>query len=260
MEAELTLEAKLLLVFGISLIGSLHCASMCGVFVACAVGGAECGGNGGPPRRWLANVAYHLGRLFSYTVLGVACGALGGAAQLGGEMIGLQRVAAIGGGAIIVLIGLVGIVRSLGVRVGSNRVPSFVQVGIDRGLQRAVRFPLTWRAATIGLFTAALPCGWLWIFAAAAAGTGNPLYGGLVMIAFWAGTVPILAGIGQSIGVLRGLARPALTMAISVVIVALGVWTIVSNDRIAMAGRVDTRGLTAAELSETPACCESNEP
>jgi sulfite exporter TauE/SafE len=57
------------------------------------------------------------------------------------------------------------------------------------------RSPLE-RAALMGLVTSLLPCGFLWAFVAVAAGAGSPLAGAVVLAAFWAGTVPVLVGVG----------------------------------------------------------------
>ncbi|RMF85708.1 MAG: sulfite exporter TauE/SafE family protein, partial [Planctomycetota bacterium] len=95
------MTALIAAVFVASLLGSLHCAGMCGPFVAFAVG-ADAGRTGGAWR----HVAYHGGRLVTYSLLGVAAGALGAALDLGGAWVGVQRTAAIVAGAIMVLFGV----------------------------------------------------------------------------------------------------------------------------------------------------------
>jgi sulfite exporter TauE/SafE len=69
--------------------------------------------------------------------------------------------------------------------------------------------------------TTLLPCGFLYAYVTVAAGTGTPLAGMLVMAAFWAGTVPVMAGLGALAGrALAPLARrlPAISAAALMVI------------------------------------------
>lgn len=247
---------KLLLVLGVSLAGSLHCAGMCGALAACAVG---VGSDRTAHRAWLANFNYHLGRLTTYTLMGALCGALGAAADLSGSLLGLQKVAAILGGAMMIGIGLVGIARALGWRISSTRRSAFLQRTVNRALQWAVRFPVSRRAMFIGLFTALLPCGWLWVFAAAAAGTASPAWGAAVMAVFWLGTVPVLAGLGQVVGSLWGRARPNLMLVMSILVIALGLWTITQRSTAAMVGTPDALQLNSTDLHTTPACCPPDE-
>src|SRR4051812_10683184 len=58
-------------IFLASLVGSLHCAGMCGAFLAIAIGlpGAS---QPSPRRAATLQSLYHLGRLVSYTLLGAA--------------------------------------------------------------------------------------------------------------------------------------------------------------------------------------------
>ena len=60
-------------VFGASLVGSLHCAGMCGGFVACLCGG--------PSKVGSAHLAYHAGRGVGYLTLGALAGLLGATLQ-----------------------------------------------------------------------------------------------------------------------------------------------------------------------------------
>ena len=243
---------KLLLVIGVSLAGSVHCAGMCGAFVAFAVGGDT----EDTSPRWLLNLNYHLGRLVTYTLLGVGCGALGAVMDFGGGLVGVQRAAAIVTGVMIVALGLVGLARSLGWRIGSTRTPAFVQKAVNFAMRASMRLRPPHRALTIGLLTTLLPCGWLWAFAAAAAGTADPIYGGLVMAAFWLGTVPILAGMGLTVSSMFRWAKPKLAVAMSIIIVAFGLLTIFNRDHMAGVVKAAPIELTDEALSATPSCCQ----
>jgi len=67
-------------------------------------------------------------------------------------------------------------------------------------LGRAQRQSPLGRAVLLGGASALLPCGFLYTFALAAAGTGSPLAGALVMGSLWLGNLPALLGFGLAIG------------------------------------------------------------
>ena len=69
-------------IFLASVLGSFHCAGMCGAFLAVASGAP----GGRAKRQVLLQGAYHAGRLVSYTALGAAAGAAGGLVDLGGTL------------------------------------------------------------------------------------------------------------------------------------------------------------------------------
>jgi sulfite exporter TauE/SafE len=83
------------------------------------------------------------------------------------------------------------------------------------------------RALSIGLLTALLPCGWLYLFAVVAAGTASPWRGAAVMAAFWLGSVPILVALGIGVQALAGTLGRRLPLVSAVVILLLGVSTLV---------------------------------
>ncbi len=106
-------------VFIASLLGSLHCVGMCGGFVA-FYSGAD--GSGGA-RRLLSHAAYSGGRLVAYSILGLAAGAIGAALDLAGSLAGVQRIAAVAAGAVMIAWGILALLQIGGVKVfkhGSN--------------------------------------------------------------------------------------------------------------------------------------------
>ena len=96
-----------------------------------------------------------------------------------------------------------------------------------RAIARLADKPPIVRALAIGLLTTLLPCGWLYVFVATAAGTGSGPGGALVMAVFWAGTVPVLAGVGALAQRAAGpLPRPAARCSPPALLVVLGVLTV----------------------------------
>ena len=201
-----------------SLLGSVHCAAMCGGFVAIA-------GDGVSGRsRIFTQLTYNAGRLISYLGLGSLAGAFGHAVDLAGSAAGVGRFAAIVSGSIMILWGLGALLETQGVRVLRGRLP--VPERLTHALASLRSRPPMWRALALGLATTLLPCGWLYAFAVTAAGTGSPLHGALVMAAFWLGNAPMLLGLGALLGAAVGRIRPHIPVLSAAVIFCVGLFTV----------------------------------
>lgn len=229
------MNALLGAVFVASVLGSLHCVGMCGPFALLA------GSHGPLPDRksesgdhdsvtgtsaWLPTVAYSLGRLLSYAAVGAIFGSIGLAMNWGGAISGWQQSATQWAGAIMVLVGIISILRILGFTVhlpqGSGR--------LQRSLRAVFRFakglsPIR-RALLIGMSSSLMPCGWLYVFALTAAGTGNPWTGALVMTVFWAGTVPIMVALGLGMGRLSYSIQAKVPTTMALMVIGIGLFTI----------------------------------
>lgn len=240
-------------VIAASVVGSLHCAGMCGAFVAMAVGLDR------KVSRTRLLVAYNGGRLVTYTGIGVIAGLLGAAFDLGGRAIGLQRASIALAAATMIVIGLIGLARSFGVRLPAGRAPKPMEAAFLKLHRLAVKLTPTKRAAAIGLMTGLLPCGWLYAFALLAAGTSHPVGGGLVMAAFWLGTLPILVSIGAGVQALAGSLGRHAPRAMSLVIVALGVLAATDRGQRTFAEMIPAESTPTASVpsgsSDMP-CCE----
>ncbi|HEV8247642.1 MAG TPA: sulfite exporter TauE/SafE family protein [Polyangiaceae bacterium] len=195
-------QALFLAVFVASLLGSVHCVAMCGPFVAVYSG---LGSQAKSP--FAAHIAYQLGRLVSYSLLGLAAGAVGNALDLAGGAAGIARVSALLAGGVMALWGLLGMLESQGVRARPSAAPRALRALLGRALARLNAKPPLMRALTVGAATTLLPCGWLYAFAVTAAGTGSVRGAVSVMVAFWLGNVPLLLGFGIGVGALGAWLR-----------------------------------------------------
>jgi sulfite exporter TauE/SafE len=220
------MSALIFSVFVASLLGSMHCAGMCGAFVAFAVGFDE---NGVKPRRWPLHAAYNGGRLITYAALGAIAGGIGGALNLAGSMVGVTRVAAAVAGATLIVFGGAHLLRALGMRLKPVRPPKAMQNALRAANRAAMAMPPVRRALVIGLMTTLLPCGWLYAFVAAAAGTGDAALGALTMAVFWAGTLPMLVAVGAGVRALAGPLASRLPVLMPLLVIGAGLYTIVSR-------------------------------
>jgi sulfite exporter TauE/SafE len=202
-------------VFVAALLGSAHCAAMCGG-LACFASGRD-GGRG-------TIVTYNAARGATYLLLGAMAGFAGAGFDAAGSLVGVQRPAAIIAGSLMVLWGLGTALSALGVRLPALAMPAAATQMLSRSTRALRNQPPIVRAATLGALTPLLPCGWLYAFVATAAAAGSTLSGALVMLAFWLGTVPAMAAVGAGAQRLLGPAArrlPAITATALVVIGAL---------------------------------------
>lgn len=198
------------------LMGGVHCAAMCGGWVA-----AACGGERG--RRFGYPLAYNAGRLASYALAGALAGALGEASLwLRGGAVMQQLLLALAGSALVMvalyLSGVAPFIRAL--EAAGGVVWRQVQP-YSRWFLPVNSLP---RAAALGALWGWLPCGMVYAMLLAALATGEAWQGALVMTAFGLGTLPNLLAISfffERLGRWRKM-RPVRVIA-SVVIAGFGV-------------------------------------
>ncbi len=268
-------------IFGASLVGSMHCAGMCGPLMAVVMakpqgGGADAGDSAATAAASTPRTAssaslltyYHLARGSAYALIGAAAGAAGQLADLAGVLAGLQPIAAILAAATLVLTGVLIGLRHLGARIPHLRLPQPVMARIQGLQRRAFQLPPATRALAIGACTALLPCGWLYAFATMAAGTASPMLGAFVMIAFWAGSVPILSALGLGVRGAGHVLGPKIRPAFSVLLIAFGAWALMGRAQLdsgflvkhAEASNIDaSEGGSALPSSDEPLPCCTGE-
>ncbi|MBI5865449.1 MAG: sulfite exporter TauE/SafE family protein [Planctomycetes bacterium] len=234
-----------------SLLGSLHCAGMCGPFVALAVGGC---GEASPqvtasrrllPGRFANHVAYHCGRLFTYLVFGLIAGLVGAALNLGGSLVGIQRAAAVLAGVMMVVMGGVALARLGGWSGLRWRAPIGLEKLLASAHQRIAALPAWPRAGAFGLLTTLLPCGWLYAFVITASGTGSPALAALTMAVFWVGTLPVLVTLGAGLQALTGSLRRRIPLITSLALIVVGLLTVF--------GRLHTPAMALHSVATRPA-------
>jgi uncharacterized protein len=184
------------------LLGSAsHCVGMCGPFVlAQTVARLE----GVPAARMTefhrltgaALVPYHVGRATTYVALGIAAAALAAGMV---RITGLRWLSA----ALLVAAALFFLgyaLSALGVRLRGRRTGGVADDVWARTFGRITRplfhRPVGVRGYLLGGALGFLPCGLLYGALAASAASGQPVAGGLGMLAFALGTVPALLAVG----------------------------------------------------------------
>jgi hypothetical protein len=169
--------------FVLGLVGSLHCAGMCGPLALALPAAGDT-----TPGYVLGRIAYHVGRIVTYCLLGIVFGLAGWTFLLAG----LQRWISIALG-VALLLGLFAS-RKLAlwrpVMSAVDQLKSRMSVLLRRRSFAAL--------AVLGLLNGLLPCGLVYVACAGAAATGGILAGAGYMTVFGVGTVPMMLAISLS--------------------------------------------------------------
>lgn len=185
--------------FALGLVGSLHCAGMCGP-LALALPAT---GHGVSGFFW-GRLAYNAGRVVAYCLLGLVLGLLGKTLWLAG----LQRWVSIALG-VALLAGLC-TSRKLTAWIPTSAWVGRLKLQMSGLLQRRSIAAL----ATLGLLNGILPCGLVYVAAAGATATGDVLAGARYMFLFGLGTLPMMLAISLSRNLLPVSLRLKLNKAI----------------------------------------------
>lgn len=167
----------------LGLVGSLHCAGMCGPLALALPGGSN------STSGFIAGrLAYNLGRMGTYCLLGVIVGLAGRTLLLAG----IQRWVSIGLGIAL----LAGLFTSRRLALSS---PVMALVGsLKSGMAGLLSRRSVVSLGMLGLLNGFLPCGLVYVACAGALATGGMLAGVQYMAMFGLGTVPMMLGISLS--------------------------------------------------------------
>lgn len=164
-------------VFGLSLIASLHCAQMCGPIVVSLT-------LADPARSSIA--AYNAGRVLTYTILGGISGLIGRSFTALGRLAGFEEAAALICGILMVVAG--------SVMWGALRRPQLIQIAPIRRAGKLMNRPGFRARFGLGTLLGFLPCGLIYAALLKSMSSGTPAGGAANMLVFGLGTsVPLLA-------------------------------------------------------------------
>ena len=167
----------------LGVLGSLHCAAMCGPLQL-----ALPMPPGGPGRIIAGRIVYQLSRVATYCVLGVVAGFVGRSLFVAG----LQRWLSIALG-VAILMGFL-ISKRVSVSAPVVRLVIRLKAAMSAQLQRRSFCALS----LLGLLNGLLPCGLVYVALAGAVAQGSLLHAVCYMAAFGLGTSPMLLAISLS--------------------------------------------------------------
>ncbi|MDD3447580.1 MAG: sulfite exporter TauE/SafE family protein [Gammaproteobacteria bacterium] len=212
---------SLSLAFIAGLLGSAHCIGMCGALVS----GFFMKFGGDASRGPLPYLAYHLARIGIYTLVGIAAASLGMAVVSTGVMGAAQGVLQIIIGLLVVLIGL-DILGMAPWRISVSFLP--VQY-LRQAFAAATRRGPIQGAALGGVINGFMPCPLTFALAVKATAAPSPLEGGLLMLAFGAGTLPSMLFVSLAFGLLGQRVRGVLVKGAAVVVIVMGAGTVLQG-------------------------------
>ena len=242
--------AGLLAAFLLGLLGSGHCAGMCGG-IACFLTLAQPAPvRARPARLALFLGAYNAGRIASYCTAGALAGAVGLGLAAALPLAATHVVGFAVSGAMLLAVGAhvggwwrpLDALERLGARPWQRIAPH---------VQRFVPVRSPAHALAFGALWGWLPCGLVYSALALALTSGSALDGALRMLAFGLGTAPMLLLIGSTAGWVRELARePSLRRWAGAGLIGLGALT--------FAGALLSHGAHDAALAGLEGLCTAD--
>ncbi|MDQ2078460.1 sulfite exporter TauE/SafE family protein [Marinimicrobium sp. ABcell2] len=237
-----TLAPVLVAAFALGLFSSAHCVGMCGGIMGALTVAIPESARG---RRGRLILSYNLGRLLSYSLMGLLVGLL--AAPLGEGVTGTGlRVLA---GLLLIAMGLY-----LGnwwrgltwLERGGSHLWRYIQP-LSKSLMPVKRAP---QALLLGGLWGWLPCGLVYTALAYALAQAHPLSSAAVMLAFGLGTLPAVLATGFAAHTFTDLLRrPRLRWSFAVLIILFGVWTLVWTGYHTLHHHADGAHFSAPETS-----------
>jgi hypothetical protein len=214
--------ATLFTAFSLGVFGSAHCVGMCGGIMGALTLAIPRSVSG---RRWQLLLSYNLGRISSYTLMGLLLGLFAGAfSSLGGAL--WLRVLA---GALLIAMGLYladwwrGLVY---LERAGKYFWAYLQP-LGKGLMPVSSAP---KALMLGMLWGWLPCGLVYSALAYAMAQAQPALSAAVMLAFGLGTLPAVIATGFAAQQLtRLLQRRYVRIGFALLIIIFGIWTLIGG-------------------------------
>lgn len=200
----------------LGLLGSLHCIGMCGPIAFMLP--VDRSNNF---KKALQISSYHLGRIFTYGIIGVVFGFMG----KGFSLFGLQQQLSIAVGVLMILIIL--LPRKTFQKYNLSKYFYSVVGKVKSALGKSLKKKSADTFFTIGFLNGFLPCGLIYIAVFAAVASGSIMQSSLYMMVFGLGTVPLMTTSIYFMSFIKNKARQKVRKLIPVFVVITGLLFIV---------------------------------
>jgi sulfite exporter TauE/SafE len=240
--------------FLLGLVGSLHCAGMCGPIAL----NLPLRGNSFT-ERLISGILYNLGRTFMYGVMGAIFGFIG----QGFLLLGIQRWVSITMG-IILIVSVIAPFAFKRIKFSNfDFFTGFVRSSIQKLFQMRSYKGLF----LIGMLNSLLPCGLVYLAIVGAIASGNMFYGSLYLFFFGLGTLPMMLAISLIGNAITSNGRNILNKIIPYVVVLMGVLFIFrglclgipyispSKEKLEMSMQLKQTDSTQKILKDNGGCC-----
>src|SRR5450830_62321 len=192
------IELSLIGAFLVGLLGGGHCAGICGGIVGAVTMTLP---KSRPKIGFL--LAYNAGRITSYTLVGVLAGVIGASSFFLEHVLPIERILYGLASVMLIVLGL----YLAGIWHGVTKLEKIGSVIWKKLQPLSKRFlPVTTvsQAFLLVIIWGWLPCGLVYSVLVAALATGSPAQGGMLMLAFGLGTLPVLLAMGMAAVSLKG--------------------------------------------------------
>jgi sulfite exporter TauE/SafE len=204
------------LAFVAGILGSGHCLGMCGALVSGYFMKA------GPNRSYLPYFAYQLARISIYTMVGFAAAALGVVLVSSGLFGKMQSILQMFIGSVVIFLAL-GILGWIPFQGSIKLIPMGM---LRRGYATAnTRGPII-GASIAGVLNGLMPCPLTFAMAVQATSAPSIGEGGLLMLTFGAGTLPMMLFISIAFGKISARFRGLMMKSAALIMIVMGANTI----------------------------------
>lgn len=212
-------------IISIAFLGSFgHCIGMCGGIIM-AYSSIKIDQNHSKSKQAISHLAYSIGRVTSYAMLGALFGFLGSIVAFSDTSVAILFVVA---GIAMILSGLslLGKIKFLAKIEHSVSSTTWYKTTFKKILNSNNQSTFF----LLGMLNGFLPCGFVYFFAITAASTASPFYGAIVMIIFGLSTIPALFSLGFFVGMFKNHSiRNILVKISAILVIGFGLFTIIKG-------------------------------
>lgn len=201
------------IIFG--LLGSFHCIGMCGPIAFMLPVDRQ-----KPVKRFFQITSYHLGRLFTYSVIGLLFGFLG----KGFYFFGFQQQLSIIAGLLMILLI---VFPKISHKLPLSKQISSIIIKVKSALGKELKKKGNDTFFTMGFLNGFLPCGLVYMAVLGSITTTNAFTGSLYMFLFGLGTIPLMTAFVYLGNFTKGNFKRTIQKAIPVMVVFIGILFIV---------------------------------
>ncbi|MFH4964097.1 sulfite exporter TauE/SafE family protein [Gaetbulibacter sp. M235] len=197
------------LIFGF--LGSFHCVGMCGPIAFMLPVDRN-----NVYKKITQILLYHVGRLLSYSIIGLVFGIIG----KGLYLFGFQQQLSIIIGVLMIVVVLIPY-KTFNKYNFSKPIYKIISK-VKSSLGTALKKKTNDTFLTIGFLNGFLPCGLVYMAVFGAIASGNALQGSIYMLFFGLGTIPLMTSAIYFSNFLKGAMRQKIQKAIPVLVIVIG--------------------------------------
>jgi len=205
--------------FLVGFLGSLHCVGMCGGLVTTLAMSQK-------RTWWTGLISYQMGRILTYTFLGLLAGMMGMVITQVTWFADVQRGLTLFAGSLMILFGLTlaGWIPDPLVKIMSQLSRL---VGLSKWIYTATnsRMPMSW--FMVGLFNGLLPCGLVYAGLALSLTSGSIGLSAAMMLAFGLGTAPAMMFVPVVLKSASPKARGWVLKIAAILLILMGAFTMI---------------------------------